>query len=183
MKKMSHKKVVFLLLLFLVFSFSSTVHAGTLSVTRYEQEKTNWCWAACAKMMGKYVSGTTYSQSQICSKIKGSIVNTSASDTEVSNALKYTTGKSIAMYSKLTYSQFVQEIDSQNTPVTIAMFWPSSLSAHNLVVSGCGYGGQTLRLVDPASDCGTAWYSYSDLCNGTTIQSGTGYYGMTWYVS
>ena len=175
--------IIFLSILFsLLFFITSTVYAGTISVTRYEQERTNWCWVAVAKMMGKSVSGTTYTQSQICQKIKGSVTNSGCNSAEQYSAIKYTTGKSVAMYSQISYAQFNQEIDSQNTPVAIGMIW-SSGGKHSLVVGGCGYGGQTLRLIDPAPNCGTAWYNYTSLCNGTTIQSGTGYYTETWYIN
>ncbi len=44
-------------------------YAAALSVTRYTQEKTNWCWAACDQMVLKYETGTKVSQSDIVKTI------------------------------------------------------------------------------------------------------------------
>lgn len=181
MKNKKIYKLSIALFVVMVLSITSVAHAGTLSVTRYEQEKSLWCWCAVAQMLGKYTTGTLYSQSNICTQIKGSATNVTANDLEISKAIKYTTGISPATSGKLSYSAIQNEIDNYHQPFAISMIW-SLQAGHVLVVSGCGYGGQTLRLVDPASGCGTAWYNYEDLCNGTTVQSGTGYYAMTWSI-
>lgn len=174
-------KILGIFVLVFVFSFTyvNTTYgaAKTLNVTRYQQEKTNWCWAACAKMMGNYL-GNGYSQSEICKNVKGNTNNNTASLDEVTSAIKYATGKTVTRSGIIALYTISRSIDN-NKPLVIRMQWNSG-GGHVVVVSG--YNDAKVRLVDPASGCSTAWYTLSDLGSGTTIQSGTGSYTNTWTI-
>lgn len=71
---------------------AATSKTYSVKITRYSQNKTNWCWAACAQMIGNYY-GNNKSQKTICKKIKGKSINEGASDDELETALKYVTSK------------------------------------------------------------------------------------------
>lgn len=176
-EKMNLKKSTICLLLssFILAASVINVFAGTLSLTRYTQEKSKWCWVAAAQMIGNY-KGNYKTQSEICQAVKNSIVNEGGTNSEVASAIKYTTGKNVSVNGQLPMSEIMNEIDSRD-PVAIKMIWNSG-TAHAIVVSG--YDGGKLRLTDPGENCGVNWYNYVDLCSGTTISSGTGYYGITW---
>ena len=121
-----------------------------------------------------------YSQTSICIHVKGSSVNETASNSEVTKAIKYTTGATVNTYGKVPFSMFKFRIDNKK-PVVFKMSWNSG-GAHALVVAGYNAVYEKLRVVDPAVGKGIVWYYYEDLCEGTTIQSGTGEYTYTWAI-
>ena len=153
----------------------ATVNAGTLSMTSQAQEKSNWCWVAVAQMIGNY-KGNYKTQSTICKEVKGSIVDEGGTNTEVASAIRYTTGKNVAINGVLPLTEIMNEIDNRD-PVAIKMMWNTG-GAHAVVVSG--YSGGQVQLIDPGMNCSTSFYNFVDLCSGTKIQSGTGYYAITW---
>lgn len=177
MKKAYFKRsIIYLILLSCIFMGAVvTVYAGTLSMTRYAQEKSKWCWVAAAQMIGNY-KGNYKTQSAICKEVKGSIVNEGGTDVEVASAIGYTTGKNVAINGVLPITEIMSEIDNRD-PVAIKMIWNTG-GAHAIVVSG--YSGGQLQLMDPGQNCSTGFYNFVDLCSGTKIQSGTGYYAITW---
>lgn len=60
-----------------------------LSTIQQQQQKSNWCWAACAKIMGDYVNGgTSRSQSEIAQYINGG-ANEVATVIDVANGAAY----------------------------------------------------------------------------------------------
>jgi hypothetical protein len=57
-----------------------------LNVIRYEQKKSNWCWAASIQMVGRYK--TKYvSQESIVQYVKGNLNNTGANIEEIKKVL------------------------------------------------------------------------------------------------
>ncbi len=101
------KRIMVFLTAFLMLSYiqvEAAPSARTLSVTRYQQEKTNWCWAASAKMLGKYF-GSTKTQSQICQYVKGNTNNVGASNSEITKAMEYATGKNCSITGNLTFTE------------------------------------------------------------------------------
>lgn len=125
----------------------------SISVTRREQQETNWCWAAVSQMIGAHYYGLL-TQRQI-----------------VINVLGVTTRNSLS-YEK------IQKYISTSKLMGIKMVWNSG-GAHALVLSGYSADGK-VTLVDPAANAGIERYSYSSLVAGTTIQSGSGRYTKTW---
>ena len=78
-------------LLITVFISSATVYAGTLGVNSVIQQKSNWCWAACAEIVGKYENPTSNrTQSDAVNYIKGSSsINSTGTSGETAKAAKY----------------------------------------------------------------------------------------------
>ena len=160
---------------------SAAPTSRTLSITWYEQKKSNWCLAATAQMLGKYYNGSK-TQAQISEYVMGNSTNNSAAtNTQVSKAIKYATGKNYILATPLTYNEIRSFIGDKSIPLGIRMVW-SGVNGHILVMSGYNNTGSKVTLVDPASGCGKSSYDYYKLINGTKIQSGTGYYGNTWVI-
>ena len=60
-----------------------------LPVPKYSQEEKQWCWAASAQMIGRYVTGKAKSQEQIVKHVKGKRVDKPATNAEMKKALRY----------------------------------------------------------------------------------------------
>ncbi len=109
-----------------------------LKITRKEQEKDNWCWAACAQMLGNYY-GNTLSQSNICQYIKGSIVDQTADYIDTTNAFRYaisnvSSKKNITYWSAVSFYKFVNTI-KLGDPAVLRMKW-SNGKGHVVIVGG-----------------------------------------------
>lgn len=148
-------------------------YSNSLSVVRSEQIQTNWCWAASAKMIGDFM-GYTHSQSDIVTAVKGYIVNSGASDSEVISALSYATNSNYYILNEYrpAISTIRSKIDSIK-PIYMKMDWSNGVS-HGVVVKG--YNDYTqLIIVDPAMGCSQIKsYEYDALKCGTQILSGYG---------
>ena len=161
-----------------IYSFDTSGHwiSTVLRVTRQHQEKTRWCWAASAVMVGRFNTNSTKTQSDVVYHIKHSLENEAGEDWESNYALYYasdlTKVGTITAIDSFSYSTAVANID-ESKPFMVKMLWYSG-SAH--MVAGAGYRitDNAIYLIDPATNCSSAFYQYSKLKRGTSIQSGTG---------
>ena len=196
MSKNKHKRRIFLSgLCAIVISFSPVLSlplesfavCRELNVTRVQQTKTNWCWAACSQMFGKWEIGAKgKTQSQIVTFIKGSSsVNLTANDAEVQLAMNYSIGCADVTPSKTTYTatkSWRWHISRISTlKVTVAKFSWTNGGGHTVIVNGYDDVESTLLLTDPASGCSSKSFNYALLVNGCKIQSGTGKYVKSFY--
>lgn len=184
-----YKGLSIFFVLTLICSLSITAFAAekTLGISRVQQEKDNWCWAACGEMIGTYVnSNSTEDQWSIVKEIKGTILNQypdkGATDAEVEEAIEVGSANTV----NYTYNNSVRSFANHQSdidngyPICVQMQWSSG--KHVVVAAGYKTGTQNmLYLIDPWYDCGAAYYSYTALKNGTTIQSGTGSYINSYY--
>lgn len=190
---MNSKKTLYSLLLILATMFSilskanlvtveATPSSKNLNVTRYEQVKSNWCWAAAAQMIGKYL-GNSRTQSQISTKVKGNSTNNStATLDEVVSAIQYVAGSKYDCYyvGVMSYGDLEVLLGDLELPQGIRMQWDAG-GGHVVVVEGYT-STRSLRLVDPGNGCSKHSYNYTALVNGTTIESGKGHYAQTYVV-
>lgn len=186
MKVKKIKKVICLLCASVLFLSQTTINAATysVSVTKYAQEKSNWCWVACAKMCGNYY-GYSYTQSNICNYVKGNTHNDTCSLTEQTQALTYTTHKNVLLSWASPFDMHVYQLQHRNLSV-IAMVWTNG-DSHVYVVSGAkeasGPALDSLYLIDPISGVSNTYVSYSSLINGATLASGRGTYTYSWLIN
>ena len=153
-----------------------------LNITRYQQVKSNWCWAAAAQMIGKYLGGSK-TQYQISTKVKGNSTNNStASLNEVVSAIQYAVGNTYDCYyvGVKLYGDLEVLLGDCEIPQGIRMQWDDG-GGHVIAVEGYTNDRQ-LRLVDPGENCSKHKYYYTALVNGTTIKSGKGHYAQTFVV-
>ena len=152
------KRILSILLtatMLLYMSVTAFAAEKTLGINRVQQEKDNWCWAACGEMIGTYVnSNSTEDQWSIVKKIKGTIFNQypdkGASDAEVekaievgsANAVNYTYNNSVR-----SFANHQSDIDN-GYPICVQMQWSSG--KHVVVAAGYKTGTQNmLYLIDP----------------------------------
>lgn len=164
-------------------SVLADVWAYSLSLSRYEQEYTCWCWAACAKMVGFYYGYTSISQTGIAIAVHGHAGNIGATDSETRTAINFAISGSKTVTNvngTKNLSQIKTNISNGN-PFVLKMHWDSG---GNHVVVCKGYNGSSLVIVDPGIGCSSiVAYPYSDLISGTTILSGTGTYTNTFWIT
>lgn len=147
--------------------------ANAVYVYRYQQEQTNWCWAASAQMMG-HTMGRDVTQSAIVDYVLGTIANVTSGDIEnEKKAVNYATLRNTTLRrSALSFAATKSELDT-GEPIYIQLAWNVG-GAHAVVVSGYNTSAGTLTIVDPAKGCGTKSFSYNSMITGCTFQSGTG---------
>ncbi len=157
----------------LVMTLLVYASAGSLGITRSEQQKSNWCWAACAKMIGNYY-GKTITQSNIVEYVKGDYNNNDVANMyEANSALIYASDMSTEFDGVLSLSEVKREIDDGD-PIEIRIGWDGGtlMRGHFLVVGG--YRISSIRIIDPAtSSSGSKYFTYSALINGADLDSGS----------
>lgn len=151
----------------------------TISVTVYQQENTNWCWAACAKMVGKYYSGTAISQSNIVKYIKGVVVNEMATVTQTKNAATYASSGwktfSIMSSGSVSFSTIQTKINAGKLMISACGVYSGGtrIGGHMMVLNGWNSGNANyVYFVNPQDGYSYA-RTYSAFINGMTIQGYT----------
>lgn len=155
----------------LLSMFVCTANAAfkELQVSRYAQEKGNWCWAAAARMAASYLYSSVPSQSNIVKYVKGSVVDQPASTTETAKALMFATGNrrqtgSTQQGNPWTFQHVKTSIDNHRPLIPLVN---ASGSGHYYTI--CGYDGATskIALIDPG-DAKRKTCSWSDFSAGNT---------------
>ena len=174
-------KILCVLSLTIVLFFVNTIGAfaetKSLNITRQQQAtgKTNWCWAACSEMIGKYYYSSSRTQTSVVSYIKGSHL-----PNDIGTAPEIVSGIAYVAYNTVSASWGAVRTFTQHTTLlnagkalTDRIQW-SNGTGHYVVVKGFASTNTsaTLTLIDPYFGCGIATYSYTALIGGTTIQSG-----------
>lgn len=136
------KKKVLASLLFVVLLIGQTAAAidpsGSVEIAAVKQEKTNWCWAACASSILNYY-GKKVSQTDFVKKVKGNVVDEGATDSAVQSGLENwgVNGKLLADY--ILYSTVCSQITSDK-PIYAGWSWTSG-GGHAVVI--CGFTNTT----------------------------------------
>lgn len=148
----------------LVLSPTAT-EAATLSVTAYKQEANYWCWAAAAKSIIRYKTGTTLSQ---CTIVKRGRATTGCADVTGTNAHVRRafdqSGVNPGTEVNLTWSHISPEI-SNSRPIYSTIGWRSGSGGHAHVIYGHYSAGSTVGVnyIDPLGGTKTAmqWSAYA----------------------
>lgn len=161
-----------------------------LSTIQQQQQKSNWCWAACAKIMGDYVNGgTSRSQSEIAQYINGG-ANEVATVIDVANGAAYASYFNHFFSSTGTMSY--NQIDSY-----VGDFKPTTL-LHGKTESGTWVGhfmvcigyvknfssanNSSLFIYDVSNNT-YHWFSYNEYYYGSEDYLDQRYYTHTVYCS
>lgn len=151
----------------------------TCSVQRFKQGDTNWCWAACARMIGVYHSNSV-TQHDIVRHVKGKVKNEGATASEMKNALSFVCGRHYTVKyhkSPLSYDAMQSQI-ARNYPIAIGIQW-SSGGGHMEVLSAYN-NKHRVTLIDPWENRENRTYDYTQLINGTTLFGSFGSYKEAW---
>ncbi|MCD7948338.1 MAG: C39 family peptidase [Oscillospiraceae bacterium] len=137
-----------------------------------EQEKTNWCWAACAEMEGKAINpASTVTQDEIVSYTKGpTLPNTAATAISTAKAAKYASDFTATFdyqYYKWSWEKLYAEIKSGNPVIVLCGYYDKStgqrLYGHYIVIVGCYISADDVKMVqylDPDRDAETREFDY-----------------------
>lgn len=131
---------------------SSSSSSNALGVTRYAQERSNWCWAAVVQMIGKFETGVKTAQSSIVTYIHGSVVNSTGDMIDQVNALQYIDSDVFAdadYWSAGTSTYFERYVTTnfQKGHATSLACTPASGLGHSYVVDEVS--GNYVTLIDP----------------------------------
>lgn len=152
---------------------------NVLYITRYQQENSNWCWAASIYMISKHVMGSSYSQSQIVTSVHGSAVNWGASISEAAYAMRVNTGFQTHPYtSPISYSTVESRINT-NRPIYLGLNWNNG-GGHAVFCDG--YNNYNLRIVDPWNTCPASYVGYEESKRNAKFCSGDGRWVDGFYI-
>ena len=178
------KKISFIsMVLCLVMIMSLTVCATSWNtyVSRVEQEKSCWCWAACAEMLAHHEKGYTRDQGDAVEYIKGTASNprpnVTGTMTDCKNAVLYICENEFSVIK----GNALQETALKNKiaagyPVAAGILWFGG-GGHMVVLDKYTDTTSLVRVVDPWFDVTEkVEYEYSDLINGVYLESGYGYW-------
>lgn len=134
-----------------------------LAVTPYEQEKTNWCWAAASKMIIKFKTGATVSQCNIVKYAKGTSAcnNVGGTRSDVMTVLDHW-GVNPGVQTDLTWDEVKAEMNT-NRPIYSTIDWRSG-GGHAHVIRGFYNTGYSygVSYIDPWTGTRTSreWGTY-----------------------
>ena len=138
-----------------------------INISRFRQEKSQWCWAAAARMAADYLYSPVPTQSQIVAYIKGSSnVNEPGTTAETARSMEFATSwvkhaGSTTSGNPWTFQHVTISIDNHRPVVPLVN---DGSSGHYYVI--CGYEASTERiaLVDPgnATRYTCSWDDFND---------------------
>ncbi len=174
---MNLKKISIALFAISACSFICSVVATATSYivfyTKYNQEQSNWCWAACAQMSGKQAySASNLTQSQAVTYVKGAPLNQPGSlyETQIAaqrftnNTITYSSNASYMMYEFLCAQMLYAKVpicgwSLYDPPYT------NPVSGHMVTVSSVEFGttpdSRYVTYFDPAYQTESIRVSYS----------------------
>ncbi len=149
-----------IVLIVLASTRSDATSTKYLSITRYEQNQTNWCWVAAAQTVIKFITGTEYSQCKVYDwgqTIGTGCANLSGTRTTEQTAVRIGTGHTPDWNADaIPGTKLVSEINAGH-PIVVEIAY-SSTHHHMATVygycSGCN-GTTTVSLSNIPSPVGT----------------------------
>ena len=135
-----------------------------LSVRAYEQEKTQWCWAASCRSVIKYCDGSSVSQEDIFEYIFGKVVNKPTGVTNMKKALAHWNVSSSKKLDPLTYSGLKSQINDEQ-PIIAVLLKSGTDKGHANVIRGYDTSYDGVLFIDPA-DGDYHGQAYDDYLNG-----------------
>ncbi len=141
------------------------------------QEKTNWCWVACAENINKWNGSAFRTQRDAVKEIKGNTLipypNVTGSINDTKRAAKYISNNTVSYVSSsnvLTYFGICDRIYNDQPVIAGGIkFMPEGLAAHMVLLTAwyTGNGTNRLSFFDPETglyeDC-----IYEEICTGTS---------------
>lgn len=160
------------------FYSSGELMRTDILVKEQKQEKSNWCWAASAAMVGTYYTKSTETQSSIVKAIKGSSsINEGGYPDEQAKAVSFASNNTkfcvVIDWSNITYDYMVECIDN-NHPF-IMNFNLNIGYGHAVVGSGYNKKDNSILVINPAHNTNIQHYKFADLMLGTKLGQVSGY--------
>lgn len=152
------------------FNSSGELYCTEFLITRQQQQKSNWCWAASAVMVGTYNAGTSVTQNQVVTHVKNGLVNQTATTAESIEALKYASGgkKTGTGINPPSFNALVSKMD-ENKPLQVVTQRTDTGTGHMVVGAGYNTNEKTIRIIDPYGTRATKYFNYQGLLDGTVM--------------
>lgn len=156
-----------------VFYSSGELRSTAILIDRQEQQKDNWCWAACSVMVGTYNTDSRRTQRNVVKEITGSTDDEAGTIADTIGAVNYASRDTKSAYSRIIpnlpdYNAVVNQIDD-NRPFIIGMTWETG-GGHMIVCAGYDKTNERVRIINPAvvgpdfsEDEAIIYYKFSDL--------------------
>ena len=151
----------------MVYPSQASATRVMLEIIPRKQVMSNWCWAACAQMIGECF-GKSYAQGEIVEEIKGESVNEGGTLEELADAIKFTSKCSTKILKDtISFSKVKSEIRDSN-PFAIRIFFDWEWRQHAVVDAGYDdeSTNESVYILDPWTS-GAKYYSYEALSDGT----------------
>ena len=128
---------------------------------RIQQEREDWCWAACAAMVGTYNTTSKITQRQVVENCPISAFRNTA--VGISWGIVYASNhtKDSLVNSNFKYQEIVNKID-ENKPMVLNMLSDGRIG-HAMVCSGYMTIANLIYITDPESETTTNFYSYNNV--------------------
>lgn len=175
--------------------YQSGAHEGALKSTkididRVEQANSNWCWAACAVMVGPYCIDYSISQSAVVKKTLGNYNNQSVDADLEEKADEYASDKKknfkqeYNVDGRIVFNDMRDLIDD-NHPFVVRIIWINEnerpIGGHSMVCIGYDQHFGSLELIDPSDRDNSGTYDYKELMSKFKRDGRTGYCSMILY--
>jgi len=164
--------------------YQSGNHKGALMITkiniiRQAQEKTNWCWAASAVMVGTYYTDSDRGQKSTVFHVKKSWINQGGTENEEIEAIDYASKGTKKCNSisgnNLEFRGLRDKIDA-NHPFLMRLRWNSG-GGHAVVGAGYDQHLGKVWVIDPWGDTASQFYDYKGMIAGNyRFATGTGHF-------
>lgn len=113
-------------------------------ITRYKQDKSNWCWVAAAKTAASTETPfyATIGQATVVERIKGSVVNETGSQTEKTKASNYyvsqnlNSGDFVAKNNQYYSEEVIRRFIMDGHAINISVMSINNGSGHSVVIMG-----------------------------------------------
>lgn len=147
------------------------LRATTIYIDEEKQYMSNWCWAACSVMVGRYGTGSQIIQSQVVNEIKGAVINLGGTEKdEVKGIYIASEEKKNAVIlgnDKFEFNDIVDIIDA-NHPLILNLYWNDD-SKHAVVCSGYDRYEEQIYIVNPAEGMDSILYDYKQFMTDITM--------------
>lgn len=173
------KVVISIILLFSVLVttvYASDDYGSLLLVPKgfQTQEKSAWCWVACARNSVRFERLILRSQKSAVKKIKGSDIDDGGSILEIEEAAEYISYGNenyTGVKEKFSFDNLRKQLDRENITITCMGDYDRNdfrWGGHAVVIIGyiVGTNGRYIYYVDPADDSSHIC-SYESFCDGS----------------
>lgn len=148
---------------------AGVLYSTELIVDEEKQQKENWCWAACAVMVGTYNTNYTSTQNAVVGATHFySEADVAEVDSVVVKGMNFASRntKSGIITSPLSFNEAVAQID-KNHPFMIHLSPLDGSTGHMVVCTGYKKRNENeyVLIVDPDPTMPTVYYGYKNLCN------------------
>lgn len=167
--------IILLLSVLVTTAYAADPEGVVLSVKGFQtQEKTNWCWVACARNSVRFERSVLRSQTAAVKKVKGANVNEGGTIAEIEKAAEYISYSNEdydAISKKLSFVNLKSQVKRNNITIACAGYYDSNNvrnGGHAVVIIGyvVNSNGNYVQYFDPWD--GIPYIcSYTQFCNGS----------------